>query len=167
MLYTMGLRDALELDEMVEEFLAEKPVEVPDDIRSYDYEEFLGIDFRLVNSSDYYVYDEDYGIWRDKTEDEEYMKGLVENGETLTIVRRGAAGSRRSRRHAGRGHQLSRFPDPPCDGCRGGIAGRTGTAGKSGTTCSPGLPSAKAAGIPWIWNPVLHRRRGAAECVPV
>jgi putative ABC transport system permease protein len=86
MLYTMGLRDALELDEMVEEFLAEEPVEVPDDIRSYDYEEFLGIDFRLVNSSDYYVYDEEYGIWRDKTEDEEYMKDLVENGETLTIV---------------------------------------------------------------------------------
>ena len=43
MLYTLGLRDSVELDKMVEEFLAEEPVEVPDNIRSYSYDEFLGI----------------------------------------------------------------------------------------------------------------------------
>ena len=86
MLYTLGLRDSVELDKMVEEFLAEEPVEVPDNIRSYSYDEFLGISFKLVNSSDYYEYDEEYGIWRDKTDDDSYMQNLVADGEDLTIV---------------------------------------------------------------------------------
>ena len=40
----------------------------------------------MVNSSDYYQYDSEYQVWTDKTDDDAYMRRLVENGEDLTIV---------------------------------------------------------------------------------
>lgn len=86
MLYTLGLRDYSELDEMIQQFSKEEEVKTPDDIKSYSYNDILGIQFKLVNSSDYYVYDETYEVYRDKTDDEAYIKDLINNGEDLTIV---------------------------------------------------------------------------------
>ena len=86
MLYTLGLRDSMELDEMIQQFIDEENVETPDNMGSYTYEDIIGITFHLVNSSYYYEYDSQYQVWRDKTDDEEYMKSLVANGENITIV---------------------------------------------------------------------------------
>lgn len=86
MLYTLGLRDPLELDEMVSQFLNEEDITVPEDMGSYDYDDIIGINFKLVNSADYYAYDSQYQVWTDKSGDHDYVKGLVENGEDLTIV---------------------------------------------------------------------------------
>ncbi len=86
MLYTMGLRDSVELDKMIQQFINEENVEVPEDMGTYTYEDILGITFKLVNSTDCYEYDEQYQIWRDKTDDTEYMKTLVDQGEDITIV---------------------------------------------------------------------------------
>ena len=86
MLYTMGLRDSVELDKMIQQFINEENVEVPEDMGTYTYEDILGITFKLVNSADCYEYDEQYQIWRDKTDDTEYMKNLVDQGEDITIV---------------------------------------------------------------------------------
>lgn len=86
MLYSMGLRDTMELDEMIRQFANEEDVEIPSDMGSYTYEDILGVTFKLVNSSDYYEYDSQYKVWRDKTDNEEYMKNLVDKGEDLKIV---------------------------------------------------------------------------------
>ena len=43
MLYTLGLRDSAELDEMIQQFIDEENVDIPENIGSYDYEDFLGI----------------------------------------------------------------------------------------------------------------------------
>ena len=86
MLYTMGLRDPLELDEMVRQFINEENVDTPEDMGEYSYDDILGITFRLVNSADYYEYDSQYHVWRDKTNDRDYMRQLVRDGEELTIV---------------------------------------------------------------------------------
>lgn len=86
MLYTMGLRDSVELEDMIRRFINEENVEAPEDMGTYTYEDILGITFKLVNSADYYEYDDQYQIWRDKTDDKEYMKNLVDQGEDLTIV---------------------------------------------------------------------------------
>ncbi len=40
----------------------------------------------MVNAADYYEYDSQYNVWKDKTDNTEYMKNLVENGENLKIV---------------------------------------------------------------------------------
>lgn len=86
MLYTLGLKDYTELDEMIQQFSREEEVTTPDNIETYSYNDILGIQFKLVNSSDYYAYDETYEVYRDKTDDEAYMKNLINNGEDLTIV---------------------------------------------------------------------------------
>ncbi len=86
MLYTLGLRDSIELDEMIQQFIDEENVDIPENIGPYSYDDILGIKFKLVNSKDYYQYDSQYQIWKDKSDDKDYMKNLVENGEDLTIV---------------------------------------------------------------------------------
>ena len=86
LLYTLGLRDPLELDEMVEQFMNEENITVPDDMGTYDYDDILGTQFRLVNAADCYQYDSEYKVWTDKSGDDQYMKDLVEKGEKLTIV---------------------------------------------------------------------------------
>ena len=86
LLYTLGLRDQLELDEMIQEFINEKDVNTPADIDNYTYEDILGKTFKLVNVSDCYEYDSQYKVWKDKSDNKEYMKKLVEQGEDLKIV---------------------------------------------------------------------------------
>ena len=86
MLYTLGLRDALELDEMIQQFIDEENVDTPDDIGSYSYEDILNVTFRVINPADCYQYDSEYQVWTDKTDNKEYMKNLVKNGEELKVV---------------------------------------------------------------------------------
>ena len=86
LLYALGLRDYSELDKFVTQFSNGEDVNTPDRLGSYSYDDILGITFKLINSSDCYEYDEEYKIWRDKTDNTEYMKNVVENGEDLKIV---------------------------------------------------------------------------------
>lgn len=86
LLYTLGLRDFSELDQMVNQFTREEEVVIPEIHDSYSYEEILGIHFKLVAATDYYVYDEEYNLWKDKRDDKAYMKQLVQNGEDMEIV---------------------------------------------------------------------------------
>ena len=84
--YTLGLRDGKELDDMVQKFMAEEAVETPENEGPYTYDEILGKKFKLVNSTDYYEYDEEYKVWKDKSDNSSYMKKLVKKGEDLTDV---------------------------------------------------------------------------------
>ena len=87
MLYTLGLRDYSEFNNIINQFLAGKTAESPEYSENrYSYEDMLGITFKLINSSDRYEYDDEYKIWRDKSENTDYMKNVVENGEDLKIV---------------------------------------------------------------------------------
>lgn len=87
MLYTLGLRDYDELDKMIEEFSKEETVKVPDDISSsYSYDDILNTKFKIVNPSDCYQYDKQYNVYRDKTDDTNYMKKVLDKSEDLTIV---------------------------------------------------------------------------------
>ena len=86
LLYTLGLRDSDELDKMIRQFLAEENVDVPTDDRQYTYNDFLGVEFRLVNAADYYTYDEEYQVWTDHSQDAAYMLDLAQKGEPLTVV---------------------------------------------------------------------------------
>ena len=85
-LYAMGKRDNAELDKMIQQFAQNQNVDVPDDFKTYNYKDFLGMKFKLVNSADCYVYDETYDVWTSKASDNVYMKDVVANGEDLTIV---------------------------------------------------------------------------------
>ncbi len=86
LLYILGLREYSELENIVTQFSNGEDVDTPDNLGSYNYEDILGTTFKLINNSDCYEYDEEYKIWRDKTENTEYMKNIVKNGEDLKIV---------------------------------------------------------------------------------
>ncbi|MCD8144504.1 MAG: ABC transporter ATP-binding protein/permease [Oscillospiraceae bacterium] len=86
MLYSLGLRDSLELSEMIQQFIDGGEIQTPDDLGTYTYEDLMNVTFRLVNASDYYVYDSEYEVWVDKSDDSSYLENLVENGTELKIV---------------------------------------------------------------------------------
>ena len=73
LLYTLGLRDPLELEEMVAGFVEEEQIEVPKDSTVYTYDDILGKEFKLVNSADYYEYDNSYHVWKDRSGDQTYI----------------------------------------------------------------------------------------------
>ncbi|MCD7865011.1 MAG: ABC transporter ATP-binding protein/permease [Clostridiales bacterium] len=85
-LYVTGLRDTLEMEDMISQFISGETVEKPEITESYTYDDFLGTTFKVVNSTDYYAYDSQYQVWADKTDDSSYMQDLVHNGEDLTVV---------------------------------------------------------------------------------
>ncbi len=86
LLYTLGLRDASELDQMVKQFAAEETVVTPDHIGTFHYDDILGKSFKVVNAYEYYEYDETYDLYRDKSGDHGYMKKIIDNGMDLTVV---------------------------------------------------------------------------------
>ncbi len=86
-LYTLGLKDADELTRMMEAFSAGETVkEEEGPLQEYRFEDFVGISFKLVNSYEKYVYDGEYDVWTDKSEDKNYINRLAENGEDLVIT---------------------------------------------------------------------------------
>lgn len=86
MLYALGLRDYEEFSDIINKFLVGENIETPNYTESYSYEDMLNITFKLVNITDCYEYDSEYNIWRDKSDNTEYMKNVVENSEELKIV---------------------------------------------------------------------------------
>ena len=85
MLYTMGLRDHSELDDMVRAFANEEEVNAPDDYMTLTYDQLMGVMFKLVAATDYYLYDSDYHVWKNKSDDADYMRDLVNSGEDVHI----------------------------------------------------------------------------------
>ena len=77
-LYSLGLKSGEELDKILErQFSDDKAVEVNEDPETYDYEDSLGVTLKLVNASDYYVYDDEFSVWKDKSDNDKYVKDLV------------------------------------------------------------------------------------------
>ena len=86
MLYTLGLRDPAQLDQMLKAFSEEKSVKVTTGKQGYRYKDLLGITFKVVNASSYYQYDDTYKVYKDKSNDTNYINSLVQNGSDLKIV---------------------------------------------------------------------------------
>ncbi len=59
---------------------------VSEEMRSFTYEEILGLSFKLVTASAHYDIDEKTGLWVDRSNDEIYMKRMVSNGTEIKIV---------------------------------------------------------------------------------
>ena len=82
-LYALGLKDQNELEEKWNKVQNGEEVEESEST-SYTYEELLNLSFKLVLNSDYYK--KENGLWVDKSEDEDYMKELLNNCENINIV---------------------------------------------------------------------------------
>lgn len=84
--YMMGLRDPAELDAMVNALVEGEDIVTPEGGRtSFSYEEILDVTFTLVPSAEYFVYDEDFDVWTDKSANASFVKDLVSDGEKVRI----------------------------------------------------------------------------------
>ena len=82
-LYSLGLKDQKELTEQMNKIQKGETIEEGEET-SYTYEELLNLKYKLILNSDYY--NKENGIWVDKSEDEEYMKGKISNAEEIKVV---------------------------------------------------------------------------------
>ena len=87
LLYTMGLKDAGALNDMIGGVMAGSSVDTSlSASASYAPEEFLGISFRVLPASKRYQYDEKLGVWVDCAGDAAAMKSLLDGADELRIV---------------------------------------------------------------------------------
>ena len=84
-LYSLGLKDSAELEEMMKKAQAGEKIEPTAEV-SYTYDDILGLKFRLLCNTDYFEKNAD-GTWSDKTEDSLYVSSKLNSAaEDITVV---------------------------------------------------------------------------------
>lgn len=81
-LYALGLKSKTELEDMVKK--SEAGEDVKSNLEEYNYDDLLGLSYKLVFNSDYYVLEN--GIWIDKSNNNDYINSLYESAETIRVV---------------------------------------------------------------------------------
>ena len=81
-LYSLGILSQEDLKEQFNNMTDGKEVSFKKHV--YDMSEFIGLTFKLVPNTSYYV--QEKGIWINKSEDEEYMKNIISSAEEVKIV---------------------------------------------------------------------------------
>ena len=94
--YTLGLKDHKEFDDLMRTYYqgtlggktqsgAQTSAQSGTSDATYDYSTILSTTFRRINAFDKYTWDETYKVWTDRSNDADYMKKLVDDGQELTI----------------------------------------------------------------------------------
>ena len=82
-LYSLGIKDIKELNESMEKIKNKEKVEDGESV-SYSYDDLLNYKFKILLNTDYYK--KSGNAWQDMSNDDEYMKNVVDNAEEITIV---------------------------------------------------------------------------------
>ena len=82
-LYTLGVRNASDLGEMVPKIMAGKDYDAPEEM-SFSYDDLLNLKFKLILPSDIYQKNAD-GTWTDKSSDEDYMADVISKGLDIQV----------------------------------------------------------------------------------
>ena len=83
-LYSLGLKDSAELEEMMKKAQAGEKIEATEEV-SYTYDDILNLKFKLLCNTDYFEKNAD-GTWTDKTSDELYVQSQLQNAEFISVV---------------------------------------------------------------------------------
>ncbi len=93
--YTLGLKDHAKLDEMMENMEAGRATGNSDGSSGenasskpgeYTFDQIIGTEFSRVNAFETYTHNNDTGTWIDRSNDADFMRDKIDNGERLTIV---------------------------------------------------------------------------------
>lgn len=84
--YALGLKNQEEFQKNIMSALASGETIDTTDVSEFSYDEILDMEFRLVLSADYFKKDAKTGLWTDNSENDYYVKKLVEQGEKIKIV---------------------------------------------------------------------------------
>ena len=83
--YSLGLKDNSKLKEMMIKAMSGEKIE-DDSSLTLTYEDLLNLQFKLVDPTDLYRYNEKYDIYEDMRSDESYLTNVYENSEILKVV---------------------------------------------------------------------------------
>ena len=86
LVYSLGLRDEKELTDMISKIMAGEKVENKNEPLQWTYDELMKLEFKLVNPTDTYKYNETYKVYESMTDDEAYMKNVYDNAVDLKVV---------------------------------------------------------------------------------
>ncbi len=86
LVYSLGLRDSSELNNMIKDIMAGKEVNIKNDPMEFTYEDLMNVKLKLINPSDMYKYNSKYKVYEDLSEDSDYVKKIYDNAEELKIV---------------------------------------------------------------------------------
>ena len=86
-LYTMGLRDRDELEELVDSLVHETAIETErrEELEYFSPETLMAVEFVVINAFERFEYDETFNIWVDRLGDQQFMTNKVESGLPLRI----------------------------------------------------------------------------------
>ncbi len=85
-LYNLGLKDPTELDDLIKAYSEGKSTRTEEEALTFKYEDFLGIEFKLLSASDYYTYDKQHKLWVDRSENQKQMNSLLDKAEPIRVV---------------------------------------------------------------------------------
>ena len=83
-LYALGVLDIADLQKALQDQMAGKETTIDTTIREYTYDDFLGMTFKLLPTTDYYQ--EQNGVWVDMSEDVPYVTAKLQNAEEIKVV---------------------------------------------------------------------------------
>ncbi len=82
-LYTLGLKDQSVLADEMKKLQNGESIEKTE-TDSYNYDDLLGLSYKLILNSDYY--EKENGVWIDKSDNQDYMKQKVNDAEQIKVV---------------------------------------------------------------------------------
>ena len=85
-LYALGIWDMDQLKEALKNAMAggDTEINIDTETKTFTFDEFLGMEFKLLLGTDYYQ--NQNGIWVDMSKDELFMASQVQKAESVTIV---------------------------------------------------------------------------------
>ena len=86
LIYSLGLRDYKELEDIVKKVMNGEKANVNNEPLTLTYEDLMKTELKLILGTEIYKYNENYDIYEDMTENEEYMQNLYNNAMNLKIV---------------------------------------------------------------------------------
>lgn len=81
-LYALGLKDQKELEDFYKKITNNEEVKTKQ--VSFDYDEIIGLTYKVLLNTDYY--EKEKGIWIDQKENEEYLKEKLKDSDEIKIV---------------------------------------------------------------------------------
>lgn len=85
-LYLLGLRDIDELYEIMGKVMSGEAVKIDNEPLEFTYQDFINLEYKMINKTDLYKYNKKYNIYEDMSEDESYVKKIYDDALELKIV---------------------------------------------------------------------------------
>ena len=86
LVYSLGLRDLEEFEDVITKIMTGETAELNNEPLKLTYDDLMNIKLKLVMPTDLYEYNEQYGVYEDMSNDDEFMQNIYDNSIDLKIV---------------------------------------------------------------------------------